>query len=59
MIFVKPKAGLRVRHPEKLSETIPVEGCTIESSVEVQRLINSGDLEVVAQPVAPSKKEGV
>ncbi len=54
-VFVKPAAGLNVRHPEKLHYILPAEGEEVEMSTAWKRLINFGDVTVVAAPVVKSK----
>lgn len=57
MIFVKPKEGLNIRHPGKVVYVLPAEGCWIENSTAIKRLIRDGDLEVVdKQPETPETK---
>lgn len=50
MIFVKPKEGLRIRHPEKIEYVLPPEGIYINESTALNRMINDGDVVVVANP---------
>lgn len=56
MIYVRPKEGLRIRHPEKISYVIPPKGVYVNESVDVLRLINDGDLVVVENPPQKGSK---
>lgn len=56
MIYVRPKEGLRIRHPENIKVVIPSKGLYINESVDVLRLINDGDLVVVENPPQKSSK---
>jgi len=47
LVFVKPKEGLIVRHPEKINITIPSAGLYVIRTKQIERLILSGDLIVV------------
>lgn len=44
MIYVKPKQGLRVRHPQKPESVIAEHGAWMNESTQLTRLINDGDL---------------
>lgn len=49
MIFVKPKAGLIVRHPGNPAHILPASGGYVESSPAWKRLINEGDV-IIGEP---------
>ncbi len=50
-IYIKPaKAGLLVRHPEKLSHRIPPEGEWVTESLEWQRYLDAGDVVLAEGP---------
>jgi hypothetical protein len=53
-IFVKPKEGLIVRHPEKVSHTLAPEGEWVVNSNQWKRYIKSGDVVI---STAPSKEK--
>lgn len=56
MLFVKPKDGLRVRHPKRLSYVIPPEGAWVAEDTAILRLINDGDLIVDVSKKEPEKE---
>lgn len=57
MIFVKPKAGLIVRHPGRPEHILPEAGAFIESSPAWKRLINDGDVVVDETKVLPAPEK--
>jgi hypothetical protein len=56
MIFVKPKEGLNIRHPAKVVYILPAEGCWVENTTAIKRLIRDGDLEVIDKPTTSETK---
>ena len=56
MIYVRPKEGLRIRHPENLNCIIPNKGMYVNKTTDILRLINDGDLVVVENPPQKSSK---
>lgn len=57
MIFVKPKAGLKIRHPEKLDQVLPEEGSWVAESIAWKRMINDGDVLLDESKVAPTPEK--
>lgn len=54
-IFIKPAAGLKVRHVEKLAYFIAEDGEWVEDNLTWQRRINDGDV-VLAEPPKVKKE---
>ena len=48
-VFIRPKKGIIVRHPQKMSYIIPPEGEEVEMSSIWQRYIDAGDVELVQE----------
>ena len=49
-IFIKPAAGLKVRHVEKIVSFIPEEGEWVEDNSIWQRRLNEGDVYLAEDP---------
>lgn len=53
-IFVVPKEGLKVMHPEKIGSFMPKEGAWVQNNYIWQRRISEGDVSVPSpQPKDP------
>ena len=52
-IFIKPAAGLKVRHVERLDYFLPEAGEWVEDHTLWQRRINEGDVLLVDSPEKP------
>jgi hypothetical protein len=63
MIYVKPRAGGRVRMPERHSRVMPEEGAFVPRIDYYERLLICGDVAICEPPSlpapAPAKKETV
>ncbi len=58
-VFIKPaNAELRIRHPEKLSHVIPVEGEEVTLTTEWQRYIDCGDVVLVDKAIEVKTVKG-
>jgi hypothetical protein len=58
-IYVKPRAGGRVRMPERGSRPMPTEGSWVPRGDYYERLLISGDVVICEPPAekAPAKRE--
>lgn len=53
--FLRPRPGIKIRRPERLSEHLPADGATVTLTDFWRRRITDGDVEEVKAPPAPHK----